>query len=182
MAENKIIALVVGPSGCGKTTVCEKLGEKYGLKQVHSYTTRPRRPSETAGHIFIDESEMPDKAEMCAYTYYNGNHYFATHKQVDEADLYVIDPAGVKAFNKWYRGKRIPKVISIYTPTVDRMVRMLKRGDTPEQVQARIMTDDREFAGLEADVTIANLDLDVCVDEVYNYLCEQEGKLIDADV
>ena len=177
MTENRIIALVVGPSGSGKTTVCSELEKRYGLKQVHSYTTRPRRPGETEGHVFIAEDEMPDKSEMCAYTYYNGYHYFATHQQVDEADLYVIDPAGVKTFKEWYRGKRIPKVVRIYAPMVDCISRMIQRGDTEDQVIDRVRVDNQEFAGLDADVIVVNVDLETCVDEVYNYLCEQEGKL-----
>ena len=178
----KIIALVVGESGTGKTIVCEKLGEKYGLRQVHSYTTRPRRPGETAGHIFIDESEMPDKAEMCAYTYYNGYHYFATSKQVDEADLYVIDPDGIDYFLKHYTGSRIPKVVRLTVPALTHMFRMIRRGDTDAQIMERVRLDTTAFANIKGDVVIENTDLDTCVDEVYNYLCEQEGELIDADV
>lgn len=180
MANNKIIALVVGESGSGKTTVCQKLTEKYGLKQVNSYTTRPRRPGETDGHIFIAESEMPDRSEMCAYTYYNGNHYFATHKQVDAADLYVVDPAGIDFFFEHYKGERVPKVIRLTAPAMTRMYRMIKRGDTDAQVMDRVRFDANAFTDVKADVLIENADLDTCVDEVFNYLCEQEGKLLDA--
>lgn len=182
MKQNHIIALIVGESGSGKTTICDELSKRYGLKQVESYTTRPRRDGETCGHIFISENEMPDKSEMCAYTLYNGNHYFATHQQIDDADLYVIDPAGVEYFKKHYRGRKIPKVVYLYAPVVERLKRMAARGDTEQNVIRRHELDKRAFANVQSDVQIENADLDECVAELYYYLCEQEGKLIGEDI
>ena len=43
MRENKYIILIVGKSGSGKSTICDRLEQEYGLNQVKSYTTRPRR-------------------------------------------------------------------------------------------------------------------------------------------
>ena len=175
---NRIIILVVGESGTGKTTVCEKLCERYGLKQVVSYTTRPRRTPDEVGHIFITEADMPDKAEMCAYTNYNGNHYFATHKQVDEADLYVVDPAGIDYFMEHYTGKRVPKVVRLTAHVFTRIWRMLARGDTDEQILNRVRFDAKAFANVKADVVIENMDINACVKEVFNYLCEENWKLM----
>ena len=39
----KNLYLIVGASGSGKTTVANALEEKYGYKQLQSYTTRPMR-------------------------------------------------------------------------------------------------------------------------------------------
>ena len=174
---NKVIALIVAPSGAGKTAVCNRLSEKYGLQQVWSYTTRPPRYDGEIGHTFITESEMPDKEEMCAYTFYNGNHYFATHQQVDEADLYVIDPAGVQYFMQHYKGRRIPLIVKLDVPLAERMKRMAARGDTQQQIMGRVECDKRSFRFIPHDAKFANDDLETCVDEIYNYICEQEGKL-----
>ena len=35
----KPIILLVGPSGSGKSTISRELHEKYGLKELQSYTT-----------------------------------------------------------------------------------------------------------------------------------------------
>lgn len=175
---NQIIALIVGESGSGKTTVCERLGQKYGLKQISSYTTRPPRSDDEVGHRFISPHQMPPKSEMCAYTMYHGHHYFATHQQVDEADLYVIDPVGIQFFKEHYRGDKIPKVIKIEVPVVERLKRMAARGDKAFEVMKRNELDKRVFADVTADAVFENLDLETCVDEIYNYLCEQEGKLM----
>ena len=102
--------LIVGPSGSGKTSVCLSL-EKYGLSQIYSYTTRkPRGPGEK-GHVFVDDYnewiENNPEDTIVGYTVFAGNHYWATSKQVQENDLYVIDPAGVDFFNRRYCGDRL---------------------------------------------------------------------------
>lgn len=176
---NKIITLIVAPSGAGKTTICDRLSEKYGLRQVWSYTTRPPRSENEIGHIFITRDELPDRDEMCAYTYYNDEHYFATHQQVDDADLYVIDPAGIQYFMQHYKGKKVPKVIKIHVPIEERMKRMAARGDSQYEVMRRIECDKQKFRLVPYDMKVVNDDLETCVDEIYNFICAQEGKLIE---
>ena len=51
------IFLIVGCSGSGKTTITEQLEQKYGLKSIQSYTTRPPRYDGETGHIFISNEE-----------------------------------------------------------------------------------------------------------------------------
>lgn len=181
MSHRKIIALIVAPSGAGKTAVCDMLSQKYGLKQVCSYTTRPPRYRGEASHLFIDESEVPNRDKMCAYTFYNGHHYFATHQQVDNADLYVIDPAGVQYFMKHYRGDRIPLVIKLDVPMMERMKRMADRGDTEAQIIKRIECDKRSFRFVPHDAKFANHDIEECADEIYRYISEQEKKLAELE-
>ena len=40
---NNCLFLIVGASGSGKTTIANTLEERYGYKQIQSYTTRPKR-------------------------------------------------------------------------------------------------------------------------------------------
>ena len=56
------IYLIVGCSGSGKTTIVNSLENKYGLKSIQSYTTRPKRSDDETGHIFISDEEY-DKLE-----------------------------------------------------------------------------------------------------------------------
>ena len=54
----KPLFLFVGRSSSGKTTIANILEERYGYKQVQSYTTRPPRYEGEVGHIFVNENEF----------------------------------------------------------------------------------------------------------------------------
>lgn len=154
----KTIILLMGASGSGKTTVSKVLMKKYGWKDIESYTTRPARHANEHGHVFITDTEF-DKikdSDMCAYTLYNGHRYCATNAQADQADIYVIDPAGVKEFKKRYRGIRTPIVVYLETSSDTRRQRMEKRGDTDEMIDSRLQLDDEAFKEAEqmADITV----------------------------
>ena len=166
--------LIVGPSGSGKTFVCLSL-EKYGLSQIYSYTTRkPRGPGEK-GHVFVDDYnewiENNPEDTIVGYTVFAGNHYWATSKQVQENDLYVIDPAGVDFFNRRYCGDKIVKTIYIDIPIYKRFQRMLKRGDSIWATLCRIIGDIHRFWGMKksADFVVRNDNLWVCRDTIYEY-------------
>lgn len=178
--DKKIIALIVAPSGSGKTAICEKLFEKYGLKQVVSYTTRNQRSSDDHSHIFINENEMHDQKDMCAYTHYHGEHYYATHQQIEESDLYVVDPAGVKYFFQKYRGSKTPRLIYIDVPIKERLRRMHRRGDSMWEVMQRCEMDKRIFADITYDIAVVNDDLEACADEIYEYI-QMQTKLINTN-
>jgi len=97
----KKIILIVGASGSGKTTLVKYLNEKHGYPFVASYTTRAMRPGETDGveHTFVTEKDVPEKSEMLAYTFFGGNHYWATHEQIEDIPtLYTIDEDGIRFF------------------------------------------------------------------------------------
>lgn len=91
---NKLVILV-GESGSGKTTLCREL-EKRGFYIIQSYTTRKQRCENEYGHTFVNEK--PDDIEsVLAYTYYAGNHYWATHEQyLDKGNVvYTLDPSAL---------------------------------------------------------------------------------------
>lgn len=187
------IALIVGASGSGKTTIVEKLEGKYGLKSIQSYTTREPRYEDEEGHIFITKNNFEENFSSCysptisidgsyyadspvmAYTYYNGNHYFATKEQVDDCQLYVIDKRGIEEFHKKYNGNKKVLVIYIDCPVEERFKRMLNRGDSVTNAAERIINDEELFNDIKADLRITNTDLDKTVDDIYNFL-EGEGK------
>lgn len=177
MQKTKGIYLIVGKSGSGKTSIVEALEKEYGFKSVQSYTTRPKRSENETGHIFVTESEMPPKEKMVAYTKFNGYHYWATSEQVDNADLYVIDPAGIEFFKKNYKGNKKVKVVEIYASPYICQQRMEKRGDSPSQIVERSLNDSIEFKDFKKDITIINDDYDKTVRQLAQYINTWNGLL-----
>lgn len=144
--------LLAGKSGSGKSTVADILSLKYGYKSINSYTTRPKRSEIEMGHIFIDDKDFEKirPEDMVAYTKFNGNRYCATKQQVEDSDIYIIDKAGIKFFNKKYDGDK--EVVTIYLDAPERTCirRMIARGDNINAALERAEHDAEAFLGIEA--------------------------------
>lgn len=157
MIKNKII-LLVGKSGSGKSAVANALNARYGLDAIQSYTTRPPRFDGEDGHIFVSKEDFPARDEWVAWTLFNGYEYCATQKQVDDNDVYVIDPAGIYYFKNKYRGMKTPIVVYLSATENTCITRMRHRGDPPLNVAERILNDKKEFANAES---VADIVIDV---------------------
>ena len=147
--KDKYIVLIVGESGSGKSTICDELTKRYGLKQVESYTTRPRRSEDEDGHTFISDEEFNKLENICAYTYFDNHHYCATREQIDNSDLYIIDPYGIEYFIKKYNGRKIPMVVYVHADKRIRRKRMANRGDKEHKIRQRIAHDESAFANVD---------------------------------
>lgn len=88
--------LIVGRTGAGKDYIADLLSIRYGLIKLKSYATRPKRSQDDNSHIFISADEVENyRNDMIAYTEIGEYKYFATKKQLDESDIYIIDPSGI---------------------------------------------------------------------------------------
>lgn len=154
--KNKILVCLMGESGCGKTTVSRILEQKYGIVPVVSYTTRKQRFVGEPGHKFVSEEEFDKipESDMAAYTEFDGHRYCTTFSDLDQADLYVIDPNGIRTLIQKMNGRRRIHVVYLYVPEEIRRQRMRMRGDSEDAIEERIRNDRKEFAGAEA---IANV-------------------------
>ena len=186
------IFLIVGCSGSGKTTITEQLEQKYGLKSIQSYTTRPKRYEDESGHIFVSDEEFDKLTDMVAYTEFAGNRYCAIAEQVENNDLYIIDPKGVDFFMKAYKGSKTPKIIFISSNLTTRYERMVGRAETKgkshqeaiESSLTRIVNDAEEFYDyIQGQAWVdyvcknnSNDKLQVIVDKIFDYIssCESE--------
>lgn len=91
--------LILGRTGTGKDTLASHL-ERHGLRVLKSYATRPKRYETEDTHIFIDPSDVEKYKDKIAYTKIGDIEYFATRKQLDECDIYIIDPRGLYEVTK----------------------------------------------------------------------------------
>ena len=186
------IFLIVGCSGSGKTTITEQLEQKYGLKSIQSYTTRKPRYNGETGHTFVSNDEFDKLTDMVAYTEFAGNRYCAIAEQVENNDLYIIDPKGVDFFMKAYKGNKTPKIIFISSNLTTRYERMVGRAETKgkshqeaiESSLTRIVNDAEEFYDyIQGQAWIdyvcknnGNDKLEDIVDKIFDYIssCESE--------
>lgn len=170
--KNKPKILLVGKSGSGKNTVQDYLVNKYGLKPLVSYATRAKRYPEENTHIFISMQEFTTfkQDDFVAYTFYNGNHYFATKEQFEESDVYIIDAKGVE----YIRSLNIKEpyiVVFLDVPSVIRAERMAMRNDNSDMIAERIKYDKTAFDGVEdlCNFSILNLDSEKTADAIAEF-------------
>lgn len=146
------ILLFVGASGSGKSTIADLCCDRFGLTQVESYTTRERRCEEERGHTFVGVEAFLKLKHVIASTFYNGNYYGATQEQIDNADIYIVDPKGLDSFFDNYEGDKRVGVVYFDIPELERFKRMLIRGDTPAKAEERVTNDRVAFATVEESV------------------------------
>ena len=140
---NKPLLLFVGKSSSGKTTVANALEKEHGYKQIQSYTTRPPRYEGEIGHTFVTEEEFDKLGKLAAYTLYNGCRYGTTFSQIDECDIYVIDPYGVKTLLENYQTNRKVFIIYFDSSVHIRINRMIERGDHDNKIISRLLEDEK---------------------------------------
>lgn len=173
----KNLYLIVGASGTGKTTLVTELCKRYGYHSVESYTDRPPRYDGERGHIFLSESEFDELTDIHLYTEFNGHRYCVTEELLAGNDLYVIDLAGVRDMQESYHGKKPFVCIGLtQTPEVLKQ-RMIGRGDTEEQADARILHDKAAFAEMErfCDTLVCNEDIEETVSFVQDFILRTEN-------
>lgn len=174
--------LVIGRTASGKTTLTDELA-KRGLRVVESYTTRPKRTPDETGHTFITKEEaerlLPNAV---ATSELNGNLYFATREQIENADVYVIDPNGAKELTENMPDIPFQLIYISATPNI-RRARYEARGNAGIDFDAREAEETEQFDAFETDLD--NID-SMAKNITGAYICvnadekEQLGIFVDA--
>jgi len=152
--------ILVGESASGKTTVAKLLQEKYGMKMITTYTTRPMRDGEVNGvdYYFIDREKFEDLqmhgffAETAEYRgwLYGSSKY----DYLDDNNVVVLTPHGLRQVKRVFNGRDDIHIESVYLsiPRRDRLVKLLQRGDNIEEAYRRSLSDVGQFDGIEDEV------------------------------
>ena len=151
--------IIVGKTASGKDTIARHLNDVLGIKQIVSYTTRPKRENETDGieHYFISDEQMDAilknaSTNLIAYTRFHktGYRYFAVDPDIDgtsdETRSYIINPDGIKWMKKNYYGNG--KFFTVYIDCDEYTI--LKRatnirGDKLDDVIKRLDSEREQF-------------------------------------
>jgi len=120
-----------------------------------------------------------------AYTFYNNYHYYCTREQALTADIYVVDPDGVAELRENMGDELNIVVVYIAVDTIGRIVRMVQRGDSEEDIRKRITVDQEKFSkeawsralpNPEEDIYwVANRDLEETVNAVFDIIQKELG-------
>ena len=155
---SKPLICILGRSGSGKNYIANKL-ERRGFASVKSYTTRPMRhddPNDINTHTFISPDRVSEyKDDIVADTYFNGAYYFATRQQLNEADIYILDKAGLVQL---YRNYHDRDILAFYIDCDSSICaeRMSQRGDSDEAIMSRHLSiTERGAIMIKAIITIA---------------------------
>lgn len=182
--------VLAAPSGAGKTTLSRLLLEQDDeLNLSVSVTTRARRPGEKEGkhYYFITQErfdEMAKANELLEYARVFGRSYGTPRAPVEAAlgagedVMFDIDWQGFRQLRASMGGDVVG--VFIKPPSLDVLRhRLVKRGDTLEQVEARMEHAEAEIShAREFDYIVENHDLDVALADLRAILraCRLETK------
>lgn len=148
--------LIMGRTATGKDFLSAIL-TKSGMRQVKSYTTRPMRTENEDTHIFVSEEEARRHTDKVAQTVINGYEYFATREQVNDSDIYVIDPKGMYELTGNMPEQTFRIVYLIPADEEKRIKSAKDRGSDPEKEMAmyrtRTVDEDEQFSRFESELT-----------------------------
>lgn len=187
--------IICGESGTGKSTIVKELTKRLGMKEVKSYTTRPKRYETEDTHTFITgtDYEMLKKIEKITMkeqaivsTVFDNHYYFTTIEQIENNNIVIWDKGGIIMFKLIckYRNLDIPyKVIYITASKSVRKRRMIQR-DGADKAFKRYYHDNKAFQGIEkyADFIVYNNDkLKGCTDKIIDFIEKTEKQFVSCD-
>jgi guanylate kinase len=172
------VFVITGPSGVGKGTLIRGLLERIPqLELAVSATTRPPRPGERDGvdYHFLTPEEFERRlanGEFVEHATYSGNRYGTLRSELDRRlrkGAPVVLEIEVQGARQVRRTMPEAEAVFIAPPSREALrARLLARGtDTPEQVDERLRTAERELeAQSEFEHVVVNDRLDEATEEL----------------
>lgn len=161
------LLLILGKTASGKDSLVNKLCERTGLKQLISYSTRPRRDNEGDTHIFVSKEEyqtMLINGDVAVDTNIAGNYYWSTIEQLYKTDVYIIDYIGYKKLKEL----NLPnlRLVSVFVNTPDKVREeraLSKRKDDKFVFRKRSLDEAPQFREMlknsDFDYAVSNIEL-----------------------
>ena len=147
--------VLVGESASGKSSIEKYLMENYGYNKIVSYTTRQPRDGEVDGidYHFIDVEQfklLKEQNFFAETAIYNNWYYGVAKEDCTDDKVAVLTPHGLRQISKI---KDI-NITSFYinVPRRDRLIKILRRGDSIEESYRRNLSDVGMFDGIEDEV------------------------------
>ena len=160
ISKTKSRIILCGKAAAGKDHL-RKILEGRGFRYGVSYTTRPPREGEIDGrdYFFLEESEFRDLIDQgffYEYVDFNGWFYGTSKEQWHETDdIFVMTPSGIRKLHAADRKSSF--IIYIDIPIKIRRERLFGRQDGNDNIERRILADERDFEGFfEYDIRITD--------------------------
>lgn len=164
----KTLFCILGRTASGKDTLSDAACKECGIKKLISYTTRLPRNNYENTHIFATKEDFINFAangQIVASTQIGEYYYWSTFEQLQECDLYIINPEGIE----FIRQIKLPdiKLVTIYikAPEEERYKRAYARCPDAEIFQKRNNAEDEQFIRLEENQTWDYIIYNNCFDE-----------------
>ena len=154
--------LIAGRTGRGKDYLKGLLEEKHGWNFVLSATTREPRYDGEDTHVFLTHEQadaIPTSEKVAVTLIDNGgerpDEYFATRKQVSEADGYIIDPKGISMLLKNMPDEQF-RIVYVQANEKQARQKAIERAGGNQAAgrifDARTADEDRQFLKFEREI------------------------------
>ena len=203
MSKPKIIC-IMGETASGKDSITKAAIEKmsnYEIREVCSYTDRPKRENETDGieHYFVstykfNKLKSERRKDLLAYTRikkkdnpkHPGYQYMAFNDELEKSHIYIIDPQGLQFLKEKYSDKVDIVSVYIFASLETRLNRASTRSDFDKEFKNRVEAETEQFDYFRNhrlyDYKIDN-NKDDSFENAVNRLCViLEYELINADI
>lgn len=140
--------ILVGASASGKTEIAKLLIERFKYNKTVTTTTRSLRKGEIDGisYHFVSKEKFQDLIELNAFVetaFYQNEFYGTQKKDLCKKGVIILEPNGANSLVNYLEDEAF--VVLIQSSKEIREVRMIKRGDSPEEIKRRLKKDDQHF-------------------------------------
>lgn len=143
------MVILVGASASGKSVVAKDMIKRYGFSKVITYTTRSIRVGEVnnVDYHFVSKEEFIEKANNNFFietACYNDNYYGTAYEDISRNKVLIVEPKGANVY--YNKLKDDVKIIYLNATEEERKNRMIERCDKIEDINKRLLNDEKYFS------------------------------------